>query len=583
MLIPDTNLNIPVTPAPSRIDDVVDAIIFDLTHANLVKEHTEVLELYGPAAAPRLLHHVKHGDAAARGVAFYALQYCWIDEARDVVAEVLGGDDKSLRKMAALLLAKNLGLSALAKACEPLLNDPRKDVAGFALERLEGEFPDYERVRRFIDRPEMWEHLWQYLPRYFAPELTLATRRIMLQGTLDAPLAALISLIHQNDAAPETRAEISSYLTHAQPNVREVAAEYLMWHGTQNEVSALQSSLANETDVYARGSKQAALNSIERRRASPPPLEGGGWGEGSVSQESLDYRQAFKLLSDSPTPENFKIARHVYQRREKLEPHLAFRGNGPSAAFATERNARLGLQAKLFAIPGNVFTDGQPHRGEFTAPVAEELVAPVRHFFDDARRSYGKDMEDTKEGFGGLFHVGDDMMWQREHRTVVAVGAGLVRQVSCIPTWGCIIVIEHKLPSGERFCSLYAHLSPFVCVAPGEVVEKGQKIGAIGRSFSYENGGYISHLHFAIHEGMYWQTHRPGSIQEVRWEGVTYRGKVLNSNADETWLEIFTKKGPYAVRKSTSWICGYISKQTWEEGKHGWRDPQEFLKENGAH
>ena len=143
------------------------------------------------------------------------------------------------------------------------------------------------------------------------------------------------------------------------------------------------------------------------------------------------------------------------------------------------------------------------------------------------------------------------------------------------------VVVEHLLPGGERFCSLYAHLSPFVCVAPGDVVAKGQKIGAIGRSFSWENGGYIAHLHFAIHEGAFWQTYKPATMHEVRWEGVTYRGKVLQSDFDETWLEVFTRKGPYAVRKPTTWICGYVTKQTWDEGKHGWIDPQKFLREQG--
>ena len=499
MLIPDTNLDIPVSPAPSRIDAVIDAIVFDLTHANFVKEHTEVLEIYGAAAAPRLLHHVQHGDAAARGVAFYALQYCWSDSARDVVAQVLQGDDASLRKMAALLLAKNLGLDALAKACEPILNDPRNDVAGFALERLEGEFPDFERVRKFIERPEMWEHLWQYLPRYFAPDLTPATRRMMLQGTHDAPLAALVSLIHQNDAAPETRAEIASYVSHAMPNVREVAAEYLMWHGTPNEISSVQNALDKDADVYAAASRHAAIAAINRRladpiaqhqihraiapastdsastRRSPPPTEGGGRGEGSLSPKPLDYRESLKRINASPSPENVQAAFDVYAHREKLEPHLAYRGNGPSSDFANERIARLGLQAKLFAIPASVFTDGKPYRGDFTAPQADGLVAPVRHFFDDARKSFGKDMEDSKEGFGGLVHVGDDMMWQREHRTVVSVGAGLVRQVSCIPTWGCIIEIEHALADGERFCSLYAHMSPSSASRPAKSSRKARK------------------------------------------------------------------------------------------------------------
>ena len=71
-------------------------------------------------------------------------------------------------------------------------------------------------------------------------------------------------------------------------------------------------------------------------------------------------------------------------------------------------------------------------------------------------------------------------------------------------------------------------------------------------------------------------------MHEVRWEGITYRGKVLSSNADETWIEVFTPKGPYAVRKAASWVAGYISMQAWKDGKHGWVDPQTFLREHGC-
>jgi murein DD-endopeptidase MepM/ murein hydrolase activator NlpD len=164
----------------------------------------------------------------------------------------------------------------------------------------------------------------------------------------------------------------------------------------------------------------------------------------------------------------------------------------------------------------------------------------------------------------------------------VAIGNGLVREVRCAPTWGFMLVIEHVLPDGQRFCSLYAHLSPFVCVAPGDSVTKGRKIGSIGRGYTWENGGYVAHLHFGIHKGPFWHTPRPGSLLDVRFKGTLYTGRVTASDQEYTVAEIHTPSGAYVVRRPSSWICGYVSKACWDQKRHDWANPQEFLTEHEA-
>ncbi len=67
------------------------------------------------------------------------------------------------------------------------------------------------------------------------------------------------------------------------------------------------------------------------------------------------------------------------------------------------------------------------------------------------------------------------------------------------------------------------------------MVKKGQKIGSLGRSNTYENGGHISHLHFAIHLGSF---------------------------------------------EDGKWLTGYLSPEQYKAGNHGWVDPQKFLKTN---
>ncbi len=65
--------------------------------------------------------------------------------------------------------------------------------------------------------------------------------------------------------------------------------------------------------------------------------------------------------------------------------------------------------------------------------------------------------------------------------------------------YGNMLVLKHKLESGEEIYSLYGHLSSSEKpLKLGDVVKKGQIIGNVGRSFSHENGGWPSHLHFSI-------------------------------------------------------------------------------------
>ncbi|GEM_PF-1645216 len=65
--------------------------------------------------------------------------------------------------------------------------------------------------------------------------------------------------------------------------------------------------------------------------------------------------------------------------------------------------------------------------------------------------------------------------------------------------YGNMILLEHKLGSGKAFYSLYGHLgSPENPLKVGDKIKKGEVIGAVGKSFSLENGGWPSHLHFNI-------------------------------------------------------------------------------------
>ncbi|MCY3021491.1 MAG: peptidoglycan DD-metalloendopeptidase family protein [Planctomycetota bacterium] len=584
--MPSTNLQIAKAPGPSRLNEIVAAILDDLSRGQHVSQHTEALKAYGAAAVPGLLRNLDAGDAARRSVTLYALQYCWAQEATEPVAALLKGPDARARHMAAIVLAKHKGLDGLARICEPLLDDPRPEIAGFALERIEGETPDLARIRRCMEQPRLWDYVWKYLPRYHSPELAPLTLKILAGGNLAPALAAIVALIHQNERSSPVRQELARLLAHARPDARELAAEYLLWHGSPAESAALTEALQRETDVYVRAALEAAAAGIARRAAdvlaarrpeacttTEPPVE--------------RYNRALALLGAGATPADWQTAFDVYRTAEPMEPYWAYKPEPPAEEFVAARESRLALQARLFAIPaprGRIEAPAaaaeSQYRGEFHAEPAAELIPPVREYFDPERDCYGKHMEKDVEGFGGMVHIGDDVCWHRDHRTVVAIGNGLVRQVACTFSWGHVAVIEHAGPDGERFCSMYAHLSPFVCVAPGQTVKKGRKIGSIGRSFTWENGGYIAHLHFGIHTGPYWKAHRPGTLLDVRWDGKHYTGKVVASDGDNTVVEVHTPRGAYYLRRPASWLAGYVSKAAWDQHRHDWADPQEFLRQH---
>ena len=68
--------------------------------------------------------------------------------------------------------------------------------------------------------------------------------------------------------------------------------------------------------------------------------------------------------------------------------------------------------------------------------------------------------------------------------------------------YGNMILVKHKLGNGKEIYSLYGHLAddndPEKQFKIGDQIHKGEKIGKVGKSFSAENGGWPSHLHFSI-------------------------------------------------------------------------------------
>ncbi|MBF0189425.1 MAG: hypothetical protein HQL50_15990, partial [Magnetococcales bacterium] len=108
--------------------------------------------------------------------------------------------------------------------------------------------------------------------------------------------------------------------------------------------------------------------------------------------------------------------------------------------------------------------------------------------------------------------------------------------------------------------------------------QAGTKIGALGRSYTWENGGYGAHLHLGLHDGPYLQVPHIGRIMDLRFRGRMRRGVVVHADQNRTHLRIHEGYGTRIVHKATTWVTGYISHHAWESHDHGWLSPQPFLK-----
>jgi len=277
-------------------------------------------------------------------------------------------------------------------------------------------------------------------------------------------------------------------------------------------------------------------------------------------------------------------------------------------------------------------------------PAAERFCPPVETFFFEVVRTFEvvrgrRFTHQLNGGYGlpvvqqvngrNLLHLGADVGWHRVGAPVYAVAAGVVR-VSEGPSfpsarekrsrdrddqatgkspgrqtmalhWGNVVTIEHRLPSGEHFTTVYGHLGTDRLVKAGDIVEAGQQIASIGRQHRYVNGGYKPHLHFGVRQG---RLAEPGcELLQVRFGDRLIPVELADVTEEEIEIsmppdapELSTLRGvrvyPVTVREGRSFVPARI---LWELGSRpgfaivgygltteGWYDPVAFLREYGA-
>ena len=563
-------------------DREVDSLAVGLGRSESRAASQQRLEKLGPAAVRQLVFRVKGRDKVRRLMALAALQFCWSPEARDAVLAATKDRDPQVRRMATFVVRRHLPATDLAFVLRSQITDRDPNVAAGAIAAAEAAAPDVDRMMTALGRTELWPHIHTWLRRYHDPQLTPRTRRLLDRGTTEQKISAVASLIHQQDDSAKTRARILRLLYTRHVELRDMAAEYMRWHGTSGERAALAARLKTEHDTYCRASLVAAIEAIDRRAKRFAP-----GGEASSSpwpaRPAEAYAAAIKALTATPDAATRTRVVALLARAEPFEPIYRY---GTTKRPADESPSGSPRDAALMRLINLAFGyPSVPERrlggAEVKLPPAASLIGPVRRYIDPNRKSYGNKASGAEGPFAGTVHVGDDVSWRKGHATVVAVGDGVVRYVGVgAVTWGGIVIVEHAGTGGVRFCSLYAHLGPLVCVRPGQAVMQGQKLGSVGRSFTWAGGGYGAHLHFAIHTGPFSGGLRVGEVITVRTHEGLAKATVTASDEKIATLKIAGRDGDIRMPQPTNpaWITGYMSPEAFKAGKHGWVEPQQFIR-----
>lgn len=503
----------------SQVERDVDALIAksgsgSATQSTAVKD----IQKIGKAAVPRLIFHAtqefvtqKEGvtfgspkDSFARDAkipnpkrytALYLLKFVWSDDAIPPLVNILKNDsNQDARLLAFDALDKN-AWDSLKPVIPSLVSDKNPEIAGIVFGKLETQSPDLERMISAVARPEMWKSLELYLPRYYSSKLTPKTLALLKNSkTTDEKAMAIVSLISQNANSDEDRKYIAGFMKSYDPAIREIAAEYLSWHGTETELPYLDDSLKTEQDIYALASMKAASASIKRRSAVKPAP-----GVGDAISAPTSFKDALQLLQAAENRTSVVKSFEFLKKSEAFEP-LFVKGKKENEPFIEQRSDRMNLTGLIFCIPALC---GDCESTEKKMDTADTVVPPIRSYLDQTRKYFGGKIGRMAADGGEVVRVCDNAGLRKTYLTVVAIGNGTVKSAEYTQGWGYAVIIEHAGSDGGKFCSVYAHLSPFIHVRKNDIVSTGEKIGSIGRHFTWENGGFGACLQFAIYNGAF--------------------------------------------------------------------------------
>lgn len=208
-------------------------------------------------------------------------------------------------------------------------------------------------------------------------------------------------------------------------------------------------------------------------------LESLGKIEEIVSNEEIEETSASKDLTIQDALSN-NISSNKTVKKEPIESTVKNNTN-MSNSVENIANTISNIVIENNTIESNIVEEKDL---SFMAPVAGEIIK------DFAQESliYSKTLEEWTT------HTGIDIKADKTS-VVMASEGGTVESIKNDPRYGLTITISHR----NGFKTIYSNLLSTEFVNENEIVEKGQTIGTVGNTASFEIAE-DSHLHFEIYK-----------------------------------------------------------------------------------
>lgn len=165
----------------------------------------------------------------------------------------------------------------------------------------------------------------------------------------------------------------------------------------------------------------------------------------------------------------------------------------------------------------------------FGDETASSIIYPVENFLTGiTKKPFGifvspEQSPISPERFRG-FHTGVDVEAPSgspgQTTPVYAIADGTVLISQSASGYGGVLALRHILRDNEML-AVYGHLSPSSLVPAGARVQRGERIGVLGKEFSSETDLERAHLHFGLYQG----------------SGINIKGYVPGESDLSQWLD----------------------------------------------
>ncbi len=174
-------------------------------------------------------------------------------------------------------------------------------------------------------------------------------------------------------------------------------------------------------------------------------------------------------------------AQNIVETKTKVEPQKKEEKN-------VVETAKISKQTDTTSVPEEEFEGNEieikDYVFEYEAPVSGDII---KDFAEDSL-VYSKTLDEWTT------HLGIDI---RADKTTVVKSAekGTIESIKNDPRYGLTIIINHE----DGMKTVYSNLLSTEFVNVGDTVEKGQAIGTVGQSSSFETADE-AHLHFEMYK-----------------------------------------------------------------------------------